>query len=999
MPKNHQEIMNQKEEEEEKQAVNNYKFILNKKNMNKVSKKENIAPITNDNNTRLSNQKNNTNINKQSFKQEINPNINNNINNNLEQNIDYNNSNDINNENFIDSETYIVDDNEPLEKPPNALEINDLIGEKCDLDLDILSIDFTNFEPSKTSSKTMGIIKAYAANTYQGLVRNYNEDRVSIIINMTRPKNFTKKYWPKTSFFGIYDGHGGSMCSEFLRDCLHKLILNDINFPENVELAIKNGFLNAEKTFLNEIALDQKDENIIADRSGSCAVVVLVVDRKIYVANVGDSRTLFSEKKGKSFVVVTEDHKPNNKKEKERIIKNGGHVYQSRTVISGAENESLNGQILFGPYRVLPGRLSVSRTIGDIEAKSPKFGGNPNVIIWEPDIFVFDLIKYDIDFFIMGCDGIFDQVSNEEIIDCAWTILNNNNNGNNKENKNMNKNEESFEYNFENINIHEKCGLIVDYIIKSSMVRKSFDNVTCLMIAFKDFISKEKDENKLNSISTEEYLKNIYRLNNSVNNQINSQIKKSINNEIEDNINNNKKSEIFNKLNQQNSNSENNNNVYSSGIIYDAHKMNINNKINKNNSKEMPKKPIKANLKLTNFVNTKNNNLQNNNNNEFFPKTYRNTDSAILRKKNYDLNSNNNTNNKVYIKKRKEGNPRHKSSNKTDINNPPENFNNYNINNKKKVMSKIDVHGQRRPTSNSIRMQNLSNNFQEKRKKLKTVNNKLDGSQSQNDLSNNMLSLNKSKNDNSINNNLIQKLKRNKINKMPLELNNKLINHNNNNNNLNVRFYYSNTYSNKSKELPYLKTNSISNIPSLTANNNHLTTTNATLNSINSQLRPKKLKNLAKPKAFRYNHTSLNKYRKTFYKNKFFANGEKVHYNNNSHDINSLNDNNINNNIVYSQNLNVQMKSKKDKETMTSRKKKNSFRKVIKSLGINTENSAKNKINQISNKKFSYSKEKDIKNFLYKNKTNIVSGKNENSNNNYNKKTLKKNNLKTNNKF
>ena len=93
------------------------------------------------------------------------------------------------------------------------------------------------------------------------------------------------------------------------------------------------------------------------------------------------------------------------------------------------------------------------------------------------------------------------------------------------------------------------------------------------------------------------------------------------------------------------------------------------------------------------------------------------------------------------------------------------------------------------------------------------------------------------------------------------------------------------------------------------------------------------------------------------------------------------------------------MKSKKDKETMTSRKKKNSFRKVIKSLGINTENSAKNKINQISNKKFSYSKEKDIKNFLYKNKTNIVSGKNENNNNNYNKKTLKKNNLKTNNKF
>ena len=36
--------------------------------------------------------------------------------------------------------------------------------------------------------------------------------------------------------------------------------------------------------------------------------------------------------------------------------------------------------------RVLPGRLSVSRTFGDIEAKLSKFDGNPNVIIATPDI-------------------------------------------------------------------------------------------------------------------------------------------------------------------------------------------------------------------------------------------------------------------------------------------------------------------------------------------------------------------------------------------------------------------------------------------------------------------------------------------------------------------------------------------------------------------------------------------------------------------------------------
>ena len=38
-------------------------------------------------------------------------------------------------------------------------------------------------------------------------------------------------------------------------------------------------------------------------------------------------------------------------------------------------------QKLAGPYRVEPGRLSVSRTIGDIEAKDPRYGGNPKVVI------------------------------------------------------------------------------------------------------------------------------------------------------------------------------------------------------------------------------------------------------------------------------------------------------------------------------------------------------------------------------------------------------------------------------------------------------------------------------------------------------------------------------------------------------------------------------------------------------------------------------------------
>ena len=413
----------------------------------------------------------------------------------------------------------------------------------------------------KISSKSFGVITSYAANTHQGIVRNYNEDRVSIIINMNKISNYKSSVpWPKISYFAIFDGHAGNKCAEYLRENLLRLICSNKFFPENIPEAIKYGFEKADEFFLNNYAMINGQ---LIDNSGTFGLILLIVNNDVYIGNVGDSRCIGSFNKGKIQCDITRDHKPNTPYEKERIMANGGQIYQTKTNIKIEENFILRTKILLGPYRVYPGRLSVSRTIGDAEGKIPIIGGNPNVIISKPDIYKYNILENDIDYFILGCDGIFDQMSNQEVMECAWMILNNEPN-NNKENESENNNEESFEYNFENVNIHEKCGLIVDFIIKSSMVRKSFDNVTCLMIAFNDFIPKEKDEKKLNSISTEEYLKNIYRLNSSVNNQVKAQNKKS--NKILNNIDNQRKS-------------ENDNHIYNSGIISNPHNKNITNKI------------------------------------------------------------------------------------------------------------------------------------------------------------------------------------------------------------------------------------------------------------------------------------------------------------------------------------------------------------------------------------------------------------------------------------
>ena len=105
-----------------------------------------------------------------------------------------------------------------------------------------------------------------------------------------KPTNRQAEHWPRCSFFGIYDGHGGSACADYLRDNLHQFVIKEPSFPSNPKEAIRCGFSNAEKKF---IELSQNEEGIL-DKSGSCAIVVLIVEDMCYVANVGDSRALMS---------------------------------------------------------------------------------------------------------------------------------------------------------------------------------------------------------------------------------------------------------------------------------------------------------------------------------------------------------------------------------------------------------------------------------------------------------------------------------------------------------------------------------------------------------------------------------------------------------------------------------------------------------------------------------------------------------------------------------
>jgi serine/threonine protein phosphatase PrpC len=93
------------------------------------------------------------------------------------------------------------------------------------------------------------------------------------------------------------------------------------------------------------------------DDSGSAAVVAIVGNGEIFVANAGDSRAILSvepEPDTLRGVQISEDHKPDRPDEKARIESHGGKIKYH------------------GVWRV-NGNLALSRAFGDTTSKSRPF--------------------------------------------------------------------------------------------------------------------------------------------------------------------------------------------------------------------------------------------------------------------------------------------------------------------------------------------------------------------------------------------------------------------------------------------------------------------------------------------------------------------------------------------------------------------------------------------------------------------------------------------------
>ena len=369
--------------------------------------------------------------------------------------------------------------------------------------LNLLTKKYDYYESPKFSNKQIGPLKSYSYNTYKGLYKDYNEDRISVNSLVKKPTSSKMKTWPKISYFAVFDGHGGEECSEFLKNNYLNYLVENPNFPFDIKLSMIETFQKVEETFFK---LKCKDTLEASDKSGSCALVAIIFDNKVYIANIGDSRAIMSICGGTKVRQLTMDHKPDNIKEFERAIKNGSKIYlddnddpdrdESKIdfIKDKASLEKMKEIKEKSPedliFRVFPSDLAVMRTIGDIKAKKKEFGGNPGTVISIPEIFIFDINSND-DFIVLGCDGIFDDLSNQEIVNAAWMVYKN----------------RASEKNFD---IHELSMEACDLIIKFALEKQTTDNLSCVIIGLEGLEKtlkmiqlKKKVNNNMNNFKKE----------------------------------------------------------------------------------------------------------------------------------------------------------------------------------------------------------------------------------------------------------------------------------------------------------------------------------------------------------------------------------------------------------------------------------------------------------------------------------------------------------------
>mmetsp|Transcript_20267 Transcript_20267/g.37849 ORF Transcript_20267/g.37849 Transcript_20267/m.37849 type:complete len:305 (+) Transcript_20267:3640-4554(+) len=209
--------------------------------------------------------------------------------------------------------------------------------------------------------------------------------------------------------FGVFDGHGGKEVSTFTERHFCEELKKNSNFRTGkYEQALIDTFLRMDELLRTPEALTElycifkeinscpRPDPYYRLGSGCTAVVTLITENSIVIANAGDSRAVLA--RAGTAVALTVDHKPELPEEQLRIKKAGGYVEVGR----------------------VNGNLNLTRSLGDFDYKeNTNISPQEQIITAYPDTATVELTAED-DFLVIACDGIWDMLSNQECVDFIY---------------------------------------------------------------------------------------------------------------------------------------------------------------------------------------------------------------------------------------------------------------------------------------------------------------------------------------------------------------------------------------------------------------------------------------------------------------------------------------------------------------------------------------------------------------------------------------------------
>ena len=249
----------------------------------------------------------------------------------------------------------------------------------------------------------------------------------------------------KGIFLSVFDGHGGDKLSKYANLLLYPYFLESFNlnkFEPNLNrriiLSLKQAYERIEHEFLKIAFNERLNHNYLYSQVGTCAISAIIINKKIFVANLGDS---------KARLFYTSNKNIKNKNDVDEIkVKKLSKVFNIRK-----KSEQIAYRAKFPKDKdiiqcydpkacYVKGALQPTRTLGDYSLKYLYFNLNDMsdnslyetyqnyfngpYISSTPDIQILD-IKNNFKYLIMGTDGLWDVVKSREIASVINTKVDN----------------------------------------------------------------------------------------------------------------------------------------------------------------------------------------------------------------------------------------------------------------------------------------------------------------------------------------------------------------------------------------------------------------------------------------------------------------------------------------------------------------------------------------------------------------------------------------------